>query len=292
MKSCAPAPGTVTITCDATSMSLDISECVLEDNSGFKLDDDVCKPTLTDGVWSVTSDLDGCGTEFDLDDDSQIITFSNKLTAAPEINNGIIMSRSLGMDFECQYGTTYDDVSNNRTIMGGTVDIFAGTQEGTFGTGSLGFALNFYTASDYETLVDKDSLIMVGETLFFSIESATSIDGLVFTVLDCTVSDPNLGAEYDILTGQCADPYVGTAMLSDDPLADAAMLKYSYTAFQFAGVIGTESEEKLSCSVLVCESGNSSTPCGSTPTCGSRKRRSEEIDGQVFYVSSTFTLKK
>ena len=30
------------------------------------------------------------------------------------------------------------------------------------------------------------------------------IDGLVFTVLDCTVTDEAAGESYDILAGQCA----------------------------------------------------------------------------------------
>lgn len=43
------------------------------------------------------------------------------MIGAPEIINGIIMSRSLAMEFECQYGTAVDDVSNNRTILGGNI---------------------------------------------------------------------------------------------------------------------------------------------------------------------------
>ena len=156
------------------------------------------------------------------------------------------MSRSLAMEFECQYGTEYDDVSNNRTIIGGNIVTSASSQKGTFGKGSLGFSLNFYTDSDYDTTVDPESMIMVGETLFFSIESTATINGLVFTVLDCTVSDPTLGSEYDILSDQCPDVYVGT---TSPTLSDAAKLELSYTAFQFAGATGTESEEKLACSV-------------------------------------------
>ena len=156
------------------------------------------------------------------------------------------MSRSLAMEFECQYGTEYDDVSNNRTIMGGSIVTSASSQKGTFGKGSFGFSLNFYTDSKYDSLVDQESMIMVGETLFFSVESTATIDGLVFTVLDCTVSDPALGSEYDILTDQCPDVYVGTTLPT---LSDAAKLTLSYTAFQFAGTQGEETQEKLSCSV-------------------------------------------
>jgi len=87
---------------------------------------------------------------------------------------------------------------------------------------------------------------MVGETLFFSIEAAAGISGLIFTVLDCTVSDPSLGAEYDILGGQCPDKFVGTTR---NTLSHAFMLQFSYTAFQFQGTTGPETQEKLSCSV-------------------------------------------
>jgi len=288
LKKCSPTDGLVSITCGEEQMTLSISECVIEDNSGFELLDSSCAPTLDNGIWSVSTDLDSCGTTLELDADSQMVTFTNQLHAAPEIKNGLIMSRSLAMEFECQYGTTYDDVSNNRTVIGGHIITSATSQKGTFGKGSLGFSLNFYTDSKFDSLVDPESMIMVGETLFFSIESTTTINGLVFTVLDCTVSDPTLGAEYDILTDQCADPFVGTTI---GALSDAAMLEYSYTAFQFAGTIGSETQEKLSCSVLVCDSTAASGPCLDTPTCGGRRKRAAD-EGQLFYVSQTFTLGK
>ena len=43
------------------------------------------------------------------------------MIGSPEVVNGIIMSRSLAMEFECEYGTSVDDVSNNRTILGGNI---------------------------------------------------------------------------------------------------------------------------------------------------------------------------
>lgn len=288
MKTCTPTQGEVQITCSAESMKLSINECVIEDNTGFELLDSSCTPTLSSGVWEVDTGLDGCGTTFELDSDSQMVTFSNQLQAAPEIQNGLIMSRSLAMAFECQYGTAYDDVSNNRTILGGHVVSSATAQKGTFGKGSLGFSLNFYTDSQFNTQIEPDSMIMVGETLFFTIEAQTSIAGLVFTVLDCTVSDPALGAEYDILTAQCPDKFVGT---TKNALSDASTLQFSYTAFQFAGTTGTETQEKLSCSVLVCDGSSGSGPCVDAPTCSSRRRRSD-IEGQLFYVTQTFNLRK
>ena len=76
MKTCAPTDGEVKITCLAESMHLAINECVIEDNSGFELLDSSCTPTLTNGVWEVDTALDGCGTTFELDSDSQMVTFT------------------------------------------------------------------------------------------------------------------------------------------------------------------------------------------------------------------------
>jgi len=288
LKNCHPSDGMVTITCSSEEMTLSVDKCVLASADDMKLLDPSCKPELNDDKYDVSTGLDSCGTTFELDADSQIVTFTNQLIAPPEIVNGLIMSRSTAMEFECQYGTAYDDVSNNRTVIGGKVVTSASAQKGTFGTGSLGFSLNFYTTSKYDELVDSDAMIMVGETLHFAIEAATGISGLVFTVLDCTVSDPLLSAEYDILTDQCPDKFVGTTV---DTLSDALMMKMSYTAFQFAGTVGTETQEKLSCSVLVCDENSGDGPCATEPTCADRKRR-EAPQGQLFYVSQKFKLRK
>jgi len=106
--------------------------------------------------------------------------------------------------------------------------------------------------------------------------------------LDCTVSDPALGAEYDILAGQCPDFFVGT---TQNELSNASKLKFSYTAFQFAGTKGDSTEEKLSCSVLVCDSAAADTSCAVEPNCDGRKKRSTS-EGQLFYVSQKFTLRR
>merc|ERR1711935_525920 len=63
------------------------------------------------GNWVINTDLDGCGTEFNLDNDSEIIDFKNALTMAPEIKHGLVMTRQVSLDFQYRYDTSIDDIS-------------------------------------------------------------------------------------------------------------------------------------------------------------------------------------
>ena len=59
-------------------MNLEIAKCVLEGNdvSQSTLADGVCAPTDGGDIWVVNTDLDQCGTTFNLDSDTQVIDFS------------------------------------------------------------------------------------------------------------------------------------------------------------------------------------------------------------------------
>ena len=127
------------------------------------------------------------------------------------------MSRSFGLDMTCQYETSIDDISANRTVIGGSVT------SGLSGSGALAFDLTFYTDSSYDTEIEEDSTILVGETIFYNVAMANPISGLEFTVLDCTVFDAVADESYDIYAGQCADQFVGTTV---DSLASDSELRF------------------------------------------------------------------
>ena len=67
----------------------------------------------------------------------------------PTVVNGLVMSRSVGLDFQCQYETEIDDISAERTVIGGHVST------GLNGNGALDFALTFYTDSNYDTEINE-----------------------------------------------------------------------------------------------------------------------------------------
>ena len=78
MKTCSPDDGTVTIQCDADAMSVTVAKCVLDGNdvAGATLVDGVCAATESGDDWIIETALDGCGTTFNLDAESQIVDFS------------------------------------------------------------------------------------------------------------------------------------------------------------------------------------------------------------------------
>ena len=72
------------------------------------------------------------------------------------------MSRSVGLDFQCQYETEIDDISAERTVIGGSVST------GLHGSGALDFKLPFYTDSNYDKEIDEGSTILDGEKIFYN----------------------------------------------------------------------------------------------------------------------------
>ena len=40
---------------------------------------------------------------------------------APEIKHGLVMTRQVSLDFQCRYDTSIDDISAERTIIGGSI---------------------------------------------------------------------------------------------------------------------------------------------------------------------------
>ena len=84
-----------------------------------------------------------------------MVDFSNTFAMPPTVVNGLVMSRSVGLDFQCQYETEIDDISAERTVIGGHVST------GLNGSGALDFALTFFTDSNYNTEINEGIFINI-----------------------------------------------------------------------------------------------------------------------------------
>jgi len=270
MQTCGPEPNKVAINCESSDMNVTIDQCVLQgqDVSKATLDDGKCTAKLEGNNWVINTDLDGCGTDFKIDDDSEIIDFKNALTMAPEIKNGLVMSRQLSLDFQCRYDTSIDDISAERTIVGGSIS------SGLSGSGGLSFDLTFFTDSEYDTPIDEDTRVLVGEKLFFNVAIAKEITGLHFSVLGCIVSDEKASESYDIYKDMCVDKYVGTTV---NKQSDDSEIRFTYNAFQFASAKEDETREVLTCKVLLCDKKATNSVCATPATCNTSDRFRRDI---------------
>jgi len=149
----------------------------------------------------------------------------------------------------------------------------------------------------------------------------------MFSVPDCTVSQPATGESYKIIDDHCPDQFVNTERQGRwhdgffgtwpnnkiplpaghkpeldiyDPtdLATDQCLLFSYTVFEFISNAGTDNNLKLSCNVKACDYSDTNPdnmePCVTHDTCssglGGRKKRSAMFKNEQ-YVTISQTIK-
>jgi hypothetical protein len=282
---CVPDPNFLTLTCDASGMSLAVDYCVMgnvgiEDLTMNGQCDQSTSNIVDNGSRFVaTTALDGCSSGMTFDSDN--VTFSNWLT---NFDSGDIINTGerYKVDFNCKYGTTYD-VSD-------TTEVEANIINGpTGGVGELTFTLDTYTDNTFSTL-DASGIVRVGTTLYFGISISSPINNVEFATTDCTVySDADYSAadtlEYGILTGQCPNSHVN--FISFDSTS-ATTTTHAYTVFEFKNSDSTTLH--LSCNVVVCDAEASGTTCKATPSCSRRKRRSLEEGVQYYRVNADLVI--
>ena len=84
-----------------------------------------------------------------------------------------------------------------------------------------------------------------------------------FNPLDCVVKDTNLNTEYEIITNQCGDSFLGfeNYEVKSDNVQSA--INFSYHSFKFVESVDDEAavNMKLECSVIVCDGNDQSSAC-------------------------------
>lgn len=288
---CQPEAGRASISCSSAGMSISVEPCVVDPASSITLVDNSCSAvTDDDGNYKLATALDECGTEYVVNADQDNVVFSNKLIAGAGLRDGIIVSRPLAMAFECEFSTFYEDVQLNYTADAGLVDVSFDFGDEQPDAAFFSYGLEFYTDDSYDTLFDVESdVVVVGNTIYAAIENLVPVDGLVFTIESCTITDDSIGAEFALIEGQCPNSIVSGAV---DNLSDAEQVRFSFMSFLFPGS-GEESVLNFSCEVVVCDSSAADTVCSTDPGCSARKRRSASAEeAYTFTASKKVTFRK
>jgi hypothetical protein len=282
---CVPDPDNLVLTCNADGMELQVDHCVMgsTDLASLQLnggcDADSGNIVDANGDFTANTNLDGCSTVMSFN--SENVTFTNYLEGTFGGDGIINTGDRYRVDFECQYRTTYNDITKSTEV---TASLNSGP---TNGVGDLGFELDTYTDGNFNQL-ETSNTVRVGSTLFFGVSITAPISGLEFTVTDCTVysnndhSDPDL-LEYGILTGSCPNSRVNFVAYDK---TDSDITKFSYTVFEFKDSDATTLH--LSCNIVVCDATDNSSTCKYEPNCNRRKRRAALEAGTSYHrVSKT-----
>lgn len=282
---CVPDPSMITLSCNADGMEMRVRRCVMgtTETALLSLDDQTCglnnRKVRGDGnEYVVSVGLDECTTQMTFG--SNLVSFKNHLIGNLPSDQTISTNDQYSIEFECDYLTTYDDVSSTSEV---TSSINGG---GTGGSGSLGFEIQTFTDSSYST-IDTSGSIQVGTTLYFGVAMTSPINNLVFMVTDCTVKSGQGSSllEYAVMTDGCPNTRVNFNVVEN---SQASLNKFNYRVFNFKN---TDSDSlNLTCNVVVCSATDNTSTCATTPVCSRRRKRSlssQDRIGETYFNVAT-----
>lgn len=234
---------------------------------------------MSDGGFNLFTKLDDCDTALAFIDNNAIFK-QTVYGYAIAGDTGIFLGRPVELDYTCTYQTEYNTDGDSIIV----ANVEATTNR--YGSGQFEFDVDFYTDATFATKSTHHDIITVGEQVYFSVSSVNLPASVSFSVTDCTITNTQTEMSYYIIEHFCPDRYTNTHFMSDN--VQKQSLNMSYQAFKFTGVDG-ESEEILSCRVIVCNDNDGDNSCTAQPSCADgRKRRS----AKEFAVSKVFQIKK
>nr|XP_019961834.1 PREDICTED: ZP domain-containing protein-like isoform X2 [Paralichthys olivaceus] len=227
-----------------------------------------------------TIPLNACGTQIEEDDDNLI--FKNEITTVDNPRDLITRKHQLELQFYCRYPKR-GNVSLSFVVHRKSITVW----EKGFGTFTYQF--EFYPNNLFQTMIDPNSYPLVyeiGDRIYMKIEATSSLNNTELFVESCQASpydNPNYHQTYSIFENGCqVDPTVQI----HSP-AHQKEFKFSMEAFKF---IGLHDQVYISCSVMMCEAGNSGTRCSkgcmnSTFSSPRRWKREAVIQSANHFVS-------
>jgi hypothetical protein len=282
---CSPNDTMTTVECGPGKMDININSCLFDHASyEMHLYDQSCVGTgsMEAGGFSLTTALDECGTQLEFRDDKVVF---QQMVYGYAIAGGLFLGRPAELEFTCTYDTNYDTEGDD--IVVSNIDSTADRH----GSGAFEFNVDFYTDSTFETQAAAGDVITVGEQVFFGVSANNLPNSVSFSVMDCTVTNTN-GADlsYYIVENFCPDMYTNTMIMGANNEKQSVNL--SYQAFKFTNVADTESEEVLSCRVIVCNDADENNSCSNQPECSSGRRRrntpKEYQPAKVFQIKASY----
>jgi len=251
---CQPSDDAVLLTCDKNEMTIEVDSALFDaENYELSLSDENCKAVEGANGWNLTTALEDCGTTLEFGNGEVVFTQVVKARAGA---NGIIFGRPVDLEFTCTYQTEFETDSERITINEVT------STQGLQGDGDFSFNIQLYSDNSFTDKQSESDVITVGERVFFAIETTQLPSNLVFAVHNCTIHDASVNQEFHVIEESCPSSTIS----ADMNMVSNSQLRVSYMSFAFVSSDAMEHEEELTCSIQVCEAGNSNSYCASAQT--------------------------
>ncbi|XP_060924512.1 uncharacterized protein LOC132998782 [Limanda limanda] len=227
-----------------------------------------------------TIPLNACGTQ--IEEDEENLIFKNEITTVDNPRDLITRKHLMEVQFYCQYpkrgNVSLGFVAHRKNIT---------VWEKGFGTFTYQF--EFYPNNQFQTRMDPAAYPLeydIGNRIYMKIKATSSVNNTELFVESCRAApydNPNYRPTYSIFENGCQ---MDLTLQIHSP-ADQKEFKFSMEAFKF---IGLNNQVYISCSVMMCEAGNSNTRCSkgcinSTSTSPRRSKREAVIQSASHFVS-------
>nr|XP_043886650.1 zona pellucida sperm-binding protein 2-like [Solea senegalensis] len=223
--------------------------------------------------------LNACGTQ--IEEDNDFLYFKNEITPFDNSADVITRKHQLEVQFYCQYpkrGNVTQGFLAHRT----NVTVW------DKGFGTFTYQFEFYPDNQFNAMIDPISYPLeydLGSRIYMQIEATSSVSNTELFVESCKASpydNPNYSQTYSIIENGCkVDPTVVI-----HPSTDVKEFKFSIEAFKF---IGLHDQVYISCSLMMCEAGNSNTRCSqgciNSTSPAKRRKRGAIIQSAHHFVS-------
>ncbi|XP_043081520.1 uncharacterized protein LOC122329392 [Puntigrus tetrazona] len=244
--------GEAEVFCQNNSISIAVSKASMKgiDQNWLQLRDPTCSLTSNDTHILGTMSLNTCGTT--MEDSGDFLVFKNEINSFENPNEVITRRSQVKISFSCQYPKVAS--VSNHYINKKSDYIFT---ESSFG--SFSYSFEIFTNDNFSSRVDPSLYpleINLMDMLYMGISAHSALPEVRLFVESCRATpedNPYSSLFYDIIKEGCIID--GTVQVFQ---SDSRTYDFGIKAFKFTGGY---TEVYITCSVILCAEGSSSSRC-------------------------------
>ncbi|KAM7405642.1 hypothetical protein PAMP_000076 [Pampus punctatissimus] len=268
--------GNAHVTCAPTKMTVSLEKASIPniDENFLQLNDPSCPLTSNSTHITATVEFRSCGTK--VEDKGDYIYFTNKIISFVLPTEVIIRRTTVDFDFKCKF-PTHVAISSVYNVMSDY--IFSESSFSSFTSTFDVYTDNKFTEKVKET--DYPVKIKMLEKIYMGIQAITTLQNMELFVESCKATpddNPENTVFYDLIKHGCRTDETFKTYSSDK-----TTFNFEVQAFKFSG---NQEQVYVTCSVILCETGNSFSRCAQgclqNP---SRRRRALSRDTDSQYIT-------
>eukprot|EP00064_Thunnus_orientalis_P014959 superscaffoldBa00002690_g15007 len=244
--------GKAHVTCSPNKMVVSLEKASMPgiDKNYLKLNDPSCSLTSNSTHIMGSMSFSTCGTK--LEDKGDFIVFKNEILSYVLPSEVIIRRRTVKIDFSCQFPksisiSSYYNLKKSDYIF----------TESSFG--SFGYTFEIFSDSNFTTKVAASAYpveVKLLDMIYMGIQAESDLPNVTLFVESCKATpddNPENPLSYDL---------IGNGCLQDETVkihpSDSKSFNFEVQAFKFTG---NYDQVYITCSVILCEPGNSFSRC-------------------------------